>query len=180
MASVSMNFHPIENSSDTAEIVVPILIDWYKPKSVLDLGCNTGQFLKWFFRHGVEEIAGIDGDNMHDHMVIPRTKLIVKDLTQPININYRFDLLLCLEVAEHLGEKYADTLVDTAINHSDTIFWSAATPGQTGWNHVNEQPHEYWIEKFKQRGYGHRLLCDILPELPHDYYRKNAIEFIKR
>ena len=37
-----MNFHPIENSSATAEIYVPILIDWYKPKSVLDLGCNVG------------------------------------------------------------------------------------------------------------------------------------------
>lgn len=174
-----MNFHPIENSSDTAEVIVPILIDWYKPKSVLDLGCNTGQWLKWF-RENKVEIVGIDGDNMIDELQIPRRMFICADLTKDINLNRKFDLVLCLEVAEHLEEQYADILVDTAVRHSDTIFWSSATVGQTGFHHVNEQPLEYWIEKFNERGYYGRLLADKLPQVPHDYYRKNAIEFIKQ
>lgn len=174
-----LNFHPIENSSDTAEIIVPLLIDWYKPKSVLDLGCNTGQWLKCFIDHGITIAHGIDGDNMEGHLVIPRFNFHVGDLTKPINAPVYYDLVLCLEVAEHLDEQYADILVDTACRHSDKIFWSAATPGQTGYNHVNEQPHSYWIEKFNERGYKERALRYDLPVVPHDYYRKNAIEFIK-
>jgi hypothetical protein len=30
---------------------------------------------------------------------------------------------------------------------------SAATIGQGGLDHVNEQPHEYWIEKMERRGF---------------------------
>lgn len=175
-----MNFHPIENSSDTAEVIVPILIDWYNPKSVLDLGCNTAQWLRSFRNNGVNETIGIDGDNMVDELQIPRRMFICADLTQDINLNRKFDLVLCLEVAEHLEEQYADTLVDTAVRHSDTIFWSSATVGQTGYHHVNEKPLEYWIEKFKARGYEARLLKDELPQVPHDYYRKNAIEFLRK
>jgi len=174
-----LNFHPIENSSDTAEIIVPILIDWYNPKSVLDLGCNVGWWLHWFYRNRVTSILGIDGENMLSELKIPAHRFITADLTQPINLEKRFDLLLCLEVAEHLEEQYADTLVQTCVNHSDTIFFSAATKGQGGYHHVNEQPHQYWIEKFAAHGYTHRMLDEILPVVPHDYYRKNAIEFKK-
>jgi 2-polyprenyl-3-methyl-5-hydroxy-6-metoxy-1,4-benzoquinol methylase len=175
-----LNFHPIENSSDTAEIIVPILIDWYKPKSVLDLGCNVGWWLRWFYDNGVTDIFGIDGDNMIDSLVIPESKFNTADLTEPIRINDRFDLLLCLEVAEHLEEQFADTLVQTCVNNSDTIFFSAATKGQGGYHHVNEQPHQYWIDKFLAHGYTHRMLDETLPVVPHDYYRKNAIEFKKK
>lgn len=177
-----MNFHPIENSSDTAEIVVPILINWYHPQSVLDLGCNTGQWLKWFINNNINDVFGVDGENMLDEIQIPEHRFIIADLTKSSpDFPYlgEFDLLLCLEVAEHLQEQFADVLVDTCIKHSDIIFWSAATPGQGGYHHINEQPHEYWIEKFMKRGYKHRILINELPILPHDYYRKNAIEFIK-
>lgn len=180
-----MNFHPVENSSATAEVVVPILNNWYHPKSVMDLGCNVGWWLYWFMGLYNADVIGIDGNNMIEGLKIPEYRFICADLTKPIiypskyALPSKFDLLLCLEVAEHLDEKHADTLINAATMHSDIIFWSAATPGQTGYNHVNEQPHEYWIEKFAHRGYKHRLLSDLLPILPHDYYRKNAIEFIK-
>lgn len=179
MVFVDMNFHPIENSSDTAEIIVPILLDWYNPGSVLDLGCNTGWWLHWFINHGVTDVIGIDGTNMLADLKIPGESFICGDLTKPLALNRKFDLVLCLEVAEHLHEEHADHLVKIVTDHSDTIFWSAAVPGQGGWKHINEQPHEYWIEKFEKAGYSARELKDILPNMPHDYYRKNAIEFIK-
>jgi hypothetical protein len=36
---------------------------------------------------------------------------------------------------------------------SDRILFSAAVPGQGGTGHVNEQPHAYWIERFRRLGY---------------------------
>lgn len=174
-----MNFHPIENSIDTANVVVPLLMDWYKPNSVLDLGCNIGSWMLAFNKAGVKSIMGVDGDNMKGKFLLPKKRLLIHDLTLPLYLTNRVDLVICLEVAEHLEERYADILIDSAVRHSDTIFWSAASPGQGGYNHVNEQPNEYWIDKFKQRGYKARHLKDILPILPHDYYRTNAIEFTK-
>lgn len=177
--SRTLNFHPVENSLDTSNVCVPLLIDMYNPKSVLDLGCNVGCWLCSFEISGVNDVMGVDGDNMIDFLWVDSSKFIAHDLTQKLNINRKFDLVLCLEVAEHLDEKYGDILIENCINHSDIVIWSAATIGQGGYNHVNEQPLQYWIDKFVKKGYSARQLCDILPELPHDYYRKNAIEFKK-
>jgi len=47
-------------------------------------------------------------------------------------------------------EKYADTFVNTLCRHADTILFSAAHVGQGGDGHINEQPIDYWIEKFKK------------------------------
>lgn len=175
-----LNFHPIENSSETANICVPILIEMYKPKSVIDFGCNVGWWLKSFMDNGVTDVIGFDGHNMIPELKIPRKNFSVCDLTvRALVSREKRDLLICLEVADHLDEKFANKLVKNAINCGKTIIWSAATKGQGGYNHVNEQPLEYWINKFKAHGYKHRLLCDVLPEFPHDYYRKNAIEFTK-
>jgi hypothetical protein len=174
-----MNFHPIENSYDTAKICIPILIEMYKPRSVLDLGCNIGAWLKVFEENDVSDVVGVDGLNMIKSLMINENKFLAIDLTQPVLLKRKFEICLCLEVAEHIEEKFADVLVKNCIRHSDTIIWSAATRGQGGYNHVNEQPHQYWIEKFITKGYVHRMLTDSFPILPHDYYRKNLIEFKK-
>jgi hypothetical protein len=40
------------------------------------------------------------------------------------------------------------------VGFAPRVVFTAATPGQGGGaDHVNEQPHEYWIKKFEQRGY---------------------------
>lgn len=66
---------------------------------------------------------------------------------------YHFDLALCIEVAEHLPPDRADYLVDLLTSSADTVFFSAAHPGQGGTLHLNEQPREWWLEKFRARGF---------------------------
>ena len=60
---------------------------------------------------------------------------------------------LVLEVAEHLPHAKAELFVDNLVAHGDVILFSAAVPHQGGEHHVNEQPPEYWRQKFKARGY---------------------------
>jgi hypothetical protein len=65
----------------------------------------------------------------------------------------RYDAAVSFEVAEHLSPWTADKFVNLLCKLSPLVVMSAATVGQDGAGHVNEQPHSYWIEKFKMRGY---------------------------
>ena len=172
-------FHPLEDAGVTAEAYAPLLLSLFRPTSVIDFGCNVGCWLKIFLDAGITDILGVDGTNMVDHLRFPKDRFVAHDLCEPFDACRKFDLAICLEVGEHLPASAADVLVDTVTRHADMVFWSAATPGQGGYEHVNEQEHEYWVEKFERRGYVSRPMFDILPVAPHDYYRKNAWAFRK-
>jgi SAM-dependent methyltransferase len=68
----------------------------------------------------------------------------------------RFDLAYCLEVAEHLPATMGDELVRVTALMAPVVVFTAAAPGQGGTGHVNEQPKEYWIERFRR----HRMRFD--------------------
>lgn len=82
-------------------------------------------------------------------------KIKLHDLCRPLKLNRRFDLGLCLEVAEHLEASCAKTLIDTLTNLSDTIIFTAATPGQgpKSIGHINEQMPAYWLKLFTQKNF---------------------------
>ena len=42
-------------------VMVPLVLDLVQPKSVADIGCGIGTWLKICREHGVEEILGVDG-----------------------------------------------------------------------------------------------------------------------
>jgi hypothetical protein len=64
------------------------------------------------------------------------------------------DVVICLEVAEHLPRDKADYLVDFLTKASKSlIVFSAAMPRQGGTGHVNEQWLDYWIDRFNMRGW---------------------------
>ncbi len=62
-------------------------------------------------------------------------------------------MAISFEVAEHLPESGADRFVKLLCGLSDVIVMSAAEPGQGGNEHLNEQPHSYWIAKFESLGF---------------------------
>jgi SAM-dependent methyltransferase len=122
--------------------------------SVLDLGCGNGFILARLHELG-KEIHGVDG-SLHALEATPaeiKGRVRWHDLTVPFS-GGTFDLVVCTEVAEHLEAQFADTLVDTICSASrGSVYFTAATPGQRGNYHFNEQPHSYWIEKFSLRGF---------------------------
>lgn len=138
-----------------AEAFIPILFEEIgMPRSVVDVGCGTGTWLRVFKEKGVANILGFDGDNVDfQQLHIHKSEYKVVDLSQPVELEQKFDLALCLEVAEHLPETSSDTLVNTLCRLSDKIIFSAAMPNQGGQNHINEQYFNYWKEKFNQRGF---------------------------
>ena len=68
----------------------------------------------------------------------------------------RFDVAICLEVAEHLPAQAAELLVKSLTMHADKIIFSAACPGQEGQGHINCQWPSYWQALFNK----YQFRCD--------------------
>lgn len=119
------------------------------PGSLLDVGCGRGQLITRARARGVDAI-GVD-------LSYPETTGALRhaDLRIPVDLERTFDLVLCWEVAEHLPAESADTLCDTLVRHltpGGVLLFTAATPGQGGDAHINEQPAEYWRQRLASRG----------------------------
>lgn len=155
------------------------------PKSVIDLGCGVGTWLKAFKEFGVNNIKGIDGNTIDEKFLYVDRKFISIENLEKLNLNTgkKYDLATSLEVAEHLSEVCSENFLDVLCSYSDNILFSAALPYQGGINHINEQPPEYWYNKFIKRGY---YCFDILRKeflnntnLPYGCYAQNAFIYTK-
>ncbi len=62
----------------------------------------------------------------------------------------KFDLVICIEVIEHLTDDAASRLIRQITSSTNFILFSAAIPGQGGIGHISERLHEYWHNKFIQ------------------------------
>lgn len=170
----------------SAKAAVQIINNRFKPKSIIDIGCGIGIYLKEFEYLGVE-ITGFDGAPEAVKNSLVGDKIKLHDLSRPLRLDSKFDLCLCVEVAEHLPKAYEDTLLNTLIRLSNTIIFSAATPGQgdESIGHINEQPHEYWINKFHGLGFAYQkyLTDDIRAEMAEKkvvwWIAKNIMVFKK-
>ena len=133
----------------SARITAPIVMEMFHPTSVVDVGCGIGAWLAAFAEVGVDDFLGIDGDYVDRlSLMIPAQRFIARDLTHPINIDRRFDLVLSLEVAEHLPASCARHFIETLTSLGSIVLFSAAIPFQSGEHHINEQWPEYWAEMF--------------------------------
>jgi SAM-dependent methyltransferase len=148
------------HNTKAANIIVPIVNKMiFSPTvrlKVVDFGCGLGTWLKVFKDYGASEVLGLDGKWVNQKLLlkyINEQEFREVDLEQPVKLDKTYDLVVSLEVAEHLSEKSADVFVQSLVNAGRIILFSAAIPKQGGFNHVNEQWPEYWMEKFKKHGY---------------------------
>jgi SAM-dependent methyltransferase len=165
----------------SAQVIVPILTGLIKPTSVIDVGCGRGAWLRAFQHEGAATILGLDGEYVKaSQLMIPPACFRCVDMNEPFELPGRYDLAVCLEVAEHLPEKMAAVLVDRLVQAAPVILFSAALPGQGGTHHLNEQMPAYWRALFKRHGYA--LLDPIRPLVLTDsridhWYRQNTVVY---
>lgn len=149
----------IEQTKMDEQIIMPLIIQWIAPKSIVDFGCAEGAWLREALRQNSRiDILGLDGDYIDKkRLKISEKNFKEVDLRKPISLEHRFELAISTEVAEHLEEESVDVFIDNITKASDRILFSAAIPGQGGVHHVNEQWQSYWVKKFEKRGY----YCDF-------------------
>jgi hypothetical protein len=132
--------------------------------SLLDIGAGHGAWAAEWLAAGVKQVQAVDGDYVRpDQLAVPSKHFKAHDLSTPLDLKKKFDLVQTLEVAEHLPAGKAELFVDNLVAHGDVILFSAAVPHQGGEHHVNEQPPEYWRRKFAARGY--RVFDFLRPRL---------------
>jgi SAM-dependent methyltransferase len=141
-------------SSRSAEVIIGRLSSLISFRSVIDVGCGVGTWLRAVQIHGVSDILGIDGDYVdRAALEIPGDRFLARDLRMPIKLDRQFDLAISLEVAEHLPPECACDFVASLAGLAPLILFSAAIPFQGGTHHVNEQWPHYWATLFKDQGY---------------------------
>ncbi len=167
----------------SAGVVVPLVLSLPlgPVDSVVDLGCGVGSWLCEFANKGVKDVLGVDGDYVdRETLEIPSDSFVAGNLGEPLDLGRRFDLVVSLEVAEHIAAAQSNQFLENLAAHGDVILFSAAIPEQGGSGHVNERWQSHWVALFAERGY--QLFDVVRPAVWSDdrvdtWYRQNTMVF---
>jgi SAM-dependent methyltransferase len=119
-------------------------------RSVIDIGCGLGRYLEFLSDSmagpllGIEPLISVDAG---------RWRVLAEDVTfgPPRDLGH-FDLVLCLEVTEHVAMERHKALFDAiAARTPRLIVFSGAVPGQTGYGHIACRAPGEWADEFAIR-----------------------------
>lgn len=117
-------------------------------KTVLDYGAGTGVYADAFQKAGYD-VSAFELWDAHKEYIkanVPNVKLVNKPITT--------DLMLFIEVAEHMTDKELNALFK-AIKPSYILFSSIPDKSDKDeeWGHVNIKSEDKWVEFFNKKGY---------------------------
>lgn len=170
-------------TGESARKILPPLIELFGVTSFVEVGCGNGHWTQAAIDAGVEDYRVVDGPwNNRSALLVDHERFVEADLGEPLHLAQKFDMAICLEVAEHVRGDRADVLADSLASMSDVLLFGAAIPLQGGYGHINEQWPSWWREKFEARGY--RAYDLVRPahwtdQSIHYWYRQNAFVYVE-
>ena len=171
-------------SAASAAQILPEVVRLIAPKSTVDLGSGTGEWLGELRKLGVTDVMGVDGDWVdRAALKIPAAQFKPFDLRNKLVMDRAFDLAISLETAEHLPPERGASFVADLVALAPVVLFSAAIPGQGGTGHINEQWQDYWARLFAKHDY---VALDFLRlKFWNDsriewWYRQNIILYVRR
>ena len=122
------------------------------PRTALDAGCAMGFLVEGLRKYGVESY-GIDISEYAIEKVHPSIKDFCwrGSITDPLP--QRYDLIICIEVLEHLKPSQTETAIEILCHHADDLLFSSTPFDYKEVTHFNVRPPEYWAELFAKQGY---------------------------
>lgn len=103
MSLYNHNFYDAQaDGSYRSAVVVAEIVHSFLPdlKSVVDVGCGTGTWVKAFLERGIQRGIGVDGDYVRQEQLrISPKNFVAKDLRQPLRLGERFDLCISMELS---------------------------------------------------------------------------------
>lgn len=138
----------------SAAAVADVMLALFPIRSMVEVGCGTGNLPAAFRSRGVADVLGLDGPNVpRDLLRLDPAQVVPWDVDQLAPLPRSFDLACTLEVGEHVPAGRAAAFVGMLTAAAPVVLFGAAIPGQGGPGHVNEQRQSWWAALFAQQGY---------------------------
>ena len=103
-------FHS-DDSFNSAKEVIPVILQFIKPASVIDIGCGAGNWLYNWKELGVTDFLGVDGDYVRaEDLIIDKKNFVSANLDNGFSTGRKFELVTSLEVAEHIKPENAEKI----------------------------------------------------------------------
>lgn len=168
----------------SAEVILARLRQLRAFDSFLEVGCGNAHWSSAAMKLGCSRVHAVDGPwNKPEELLIPSECYETRRIDEQFSVEGTFDLAVCLEVAEHVDQKHAMTLVSALTGASDLVLFAAAIPHQGGYGHINEQWPSWWAEKFMLKGF---VPFDIVRPFAwgddrlHYWYRQNTVLYVRQ
>jgi len=131
--------------------IAKYIFDFYGPQYVMDIGCAFGYLVGQLRARGIEA-WGIDTSEyaLSRAAGIVRPFLSLASGVDPLP--RRYDLITCIEVAEHMPPEDALAMVENICAHADSILFSSTPDDTEPEVHINVQPADYWTAAFAKHG----------------------------
>ena len=136
------------------------IVSELRPRSVLDAGCALGFLVETLRQRGVQA-WGIDVSRYAIEHAAPEVQpfLQISSILDPFPLP-RYDLVVCIEVLEHLPPEQALPAVENLTRAADDIIFSSTPFDLREPTHQNVQPPEYWAGLFYRCGFIHDVDYD--------------------
>ena len=131
--------------------IADAIVSRIQPTSVLDAGCAMGFLVEALRDRGVEAY-GVDISEYAIAAVREdiRPHCWVGSITE--ELPRRYDLIVTIEVLEHLDETSGRDALANLARHSDDILFSSSPDDLEEATHANVRPTEYWAQRFLEQG----------------------------
>jgi SAM-dependent methyltransferase len=153
--------------------------DMWNPRSVVDVGCGAGKASDFWRELGTTEVIGVEGSRTAIEANSRPDLIVQADLSRPLALGRKFDLVYTVEVAEHIHPALAAVFVRNLVSLGDRILITAARPGQGGLGHLNEREPEYWEALFEAEGCRRNRAAESEIKKLGDMYHENLMVYEK-
>ncbi len=130
------------------------------PTSVLDAGCAMGLLVEALRKREVEawgiDISEYAISQVHESV---RDHCRVASITEPLP--RRYDLIVCIEVLEHLPPGETDAAIASLCANTDRLLLSTTPTDYGEATHLNVRPQEAWSALLAREGFLRDLEVDL-------------------
>ncbi len=122
------------------------------PRRVLDAGCALGLLVETLRDRHIDAF-GIDISTFAIDNVYEPVKPFCRQGSVSEPLGDRYDLIVSIEVLEHMEAAEAEKAIANFCAHSDDVLFSSSPTDFMEATHLNVQPPEYWAGQFARHGF---------------------------